>query len=50
MESKDSSIKDNEQEQSKLNDSSNKLRNIKCSFLIPIIFEYIPKRIALGIT
>ena len=50
MESKDSSIKDNEQEQSKLNDSINKLRNIKCSFLIPIIFEYIPKRIALGIT
>ena len=44
MEPKDTTSKVEEQEQSKLIDSNNQLKNIKSHYIIQLIFEYITKR------
>ena len=49
MEPKDTSSKVEEQGQSKLIDSNNKLRNLKSDYFIQKFFEYIPERISLEI-
>ena len=44
MESKDASTKEKEQEQSKLINSVNILKNIKSNFILKKFFDYIHKR------
>ena len=44
MQPKDTPSKVEEQRQSKLIDSNNKLRNVKSDYFIQKIFGYIPKR------
>ena len=49
MESKDTTSKVDEQGQSKLIDSNNKLRNLKSDYFIQKFFEYMPERKSLEI-